>query len=82
MYAIVIATFFVESCSIDGDMRLIGGQRNSEGRVEYCSGGVWGSVCDIFWDTVDASIVCNQLGYPSQGKCTSLHKKISKKKSS
>ena len=49
-------------------MQLIGGQKNSEGRVEYCSGGVWGTVCDRYWDAVDANIVCNHLGYPSQGK--------------
>ena len=58
----------IESCSLDGAVRLIGGQTNSEGRVEYCSGGVWGTVCDRYWDAVDASIVCNHLGYPSHGK--------------
>ena len=67
MDAIIIATL-LESCSLDGAMRLIGGQRNSEGRVEYCSGGVWGTVCGRYWDAVDASIVCNYLGYTSHGK--------------
>ena len=48
-------------------MRLNGGQNNREGRVEYCSGGVWGTVCDNTWDANDAGVVCNQLGYPSVG---------------
>ena len=48
-------------------MRLNGGQNNREGRVEYCSGGVWGTVCDNTWDANDAGVVCNQLGYSSVG---------------
>ena len=47
---------------------MTGGQNEAEGRVEYCSGGVWGSVCDNTWDAVDASVICNQLGFPSAGE--------------
>ncbi|XP_019859783.1 PREDICTED: deleted in malignant brain tumors 1 protein-like [Amphimedon queenslandica] len=46
-----------------GDIRLTGGSNEYEGRVEYCLNGVWGSVCDDSWDTLQAKTVCQQLGH-------------------
>ena len=45
----------------------MGGASNTEGRVEICQRGVWGTVCNTMWDVNDASVVCRQLLLPFSG---------------
>ena len=58
----------VENCIIEGALRLVGEQINSQGTVQICIGGVWGTVCDDGWGTSDAQVVCRQLGFITTGE--------------
>ena len=59
-----------------GNLRLVGGERESEGRVEICMEGFWGTVCDSGWDPKEALVVCRQIGFVARGRnvlqCTAI----------
>ena len=52
-----------------GQLRLAGGTNNMEGRVEICIDGIWGTVSDDAWSSVDVQVVCRQLGFSAKGMC-------------
>ena len=46
----------------------MGGANSLEGRVEICQSNVYSTVCDDFWDEMEARVVCTQLGYSGDGE--------------
>ena len=50
-----------------GDIRLVGGTKDYEGRLEVCINNVWGTVCGIWWDILDTIVACKQLGHQELG---------------
>ena len=59
-------------CS-DGDILLYDGTKlsteHSNGTVLVCLDNEYGTVCDDFWDVLDAMVVCRYLGFESAGIC-------------
>ena len=59
---------------VDGDVRLVGGPNDFEGRVEVCLGGVWRRWCrsSVRVDT-EAAVVCRQLGHGIGGQSIEMN---------
>ena len=57
------AIYSYTECYTEDEVRLVAGSVPSNGRVEYCKNGLWGSICKTSWDEKDAQVVCAQLGY-------------------
>ena len=48
-------------------MELVNGHYSTEGTVQICKDGKWGTVCDDFWDHSEARVVCRSLGLSDGG---------------
>ena len=66
----VIKIFFnvvADSGCTQGDIRLVDGAIQQQGRVEICVSGIWSTICATGWDKTNAYVVCQQLGFGQDG---------------
>ena len=66
-HSILFFPFSAEGSYKEGDIRLIGGSYNWEGRVEIYWTGTWGAISDTSWSNSDAEVVCRQLRHSENG---------------
>jgi hypothetical protein len=56
-------------CASSGPtIRLVGGNTESEGRIEVFYNGTWGTVCDDMFGINEADVACKELGYVRASK--------------
>ena len=70
-YAMCKTQFSATTACSDGDILLYNGTtlsaNHSSGTVLVCYDNEYGTVCDDFWDTLDATVVCTWLGFNPSG---------------
>ena len=57
----------VEVCE-EGNVRLVESNINGSGRVEVCLNEEWRIVGDETWGVEEATVVCRQIGLPTDGQ--------------
>ena len=79
LIAIALCMRYTAGDCTEGSIRLVNGENEYTGRLEYCHSGYWGTVCGYNYDFTpgggwteaftmeDASVACRQLGYSPEG---------------
>ena len=55
--------FFNLESNFTVPVRLRDGNSSLDGRLEVLKGGVWGTVCDPYFNVQEGAVVCRQLGF-------------------
>ena len=60
----------------DGDVRLVDGAIEQDGRPEVCFIGIWLSICRFSWNTIVSYMFCKTLGYDGPSNVIYVHSLI------
>lgn len=52
---------------LDGELRLVNGSDEREGRLEICFNRAWGTICRDEFNQTEATVACGQLGFSREG---------------
>ncbi len=47
----------------DGMVQLVNGEKETEGLLEVCLNGQWGTVCETGFGIMEGVVTCRQLGF-------------------
>ena len=56
-------TYLLVNATDPIEMRLVNGATQFEGRLEVLYAGIWGTICNDFFNLTTADVVCRQLGF-------------------
>ena len=70
-YSFLFCLRYIGRCT-HGSVRVAGASSDRYGAVEVCVNGTWGTVCNEFWDDLDAKVLCRQLGHSQYGTLTCI----------
>ena len=59
--------YSIPAVCAENDVQLVAGRTEYEGRVEFCEGGQWKTICDEEWGDEEARVVCRQKAFPTYG---------------
>ena len=66
-FYILVPIVHYANCS-NGQLRLSGGSSPLDGRLEICYNNVWFAMCYTYNRIANQKVICEALGYSSQGK--------------
>ena len=67
-YATTDINFVITGDCTNGEIRLMEGESEFEGRLEVCINSRWGTVGSNGWTKIDEQVICNDLGYDLSGE--------------
>ena len=62
VYRAVTVFYFPQAQCANGELSLVDGFSDYEGRLEMCYNNVWGTICDDYWTQSSTNVACRKLG--------------------